>query len=51
MNKFLENLKREAEENPIVALGVAAALVGAVTQLMNSSSWRKEVLRRNRMTR
>lgn len=58
MNRFLENLKREAEENPVIALGVAAGLVTAISQLVNASankrnsaSWRKEVNRRDRKTR
>lgn len=46
MNDFLENLKREAEENPVVALGVAAALLTAVNKFMDSRTWRKEVNRR-----
>jgi hypothetical protein len=57
MNRFLENLKREAEENPVIALGVAAGLVTAISQLVNASankrnstSWRKEVNRRTRKT-
>jgi hypothetical protein len=50
MNEFLENLKRQAEANPIVALGVAAGVVSAITHLMNASSWKREVARRERMT-
>lgn len=46
MNEFLENLKRQASENPIVAMGVAAGLIGAISQFVNSASWRKEVNRR-----
>jgi len=53
MNKFLANLKREAEENPIVALGVTAALITAVSKLIDSSvdaknakAWQMEVARR-----
>ena len=53
MNRFLENLKREAEENPVIALGVAAGVITAISQFVNASankknsaSWRKEVDRR-----
>lgn len=48
MDKFLENLKRQAEENPMVAMGVAAAIITAVTKFMDSSSWRAEVKRREK---
>lgn len=37
MNEFLENLKREASANPIVALGAAAALIGATAKLLESA--------------
>lgn len=53
MNEFLENLKREAEKNPIAALGVAAGLLAAVGKLMNANTeakkardWKREVRRR-----
>jgi len=53
MNRFLENLQRQAEENPVLAMGVAAGLITAISQLLNASankknsvSWRKEVDRR-----
>jgi len=53
MNRFLENLRRQAEENPILALGVGAAAVTAVSKLIhvgterkNSTTWAKEVDRR-----
>jgi hypothetical protein len=36
MNEFLENLKRDASANPIVALGVATALIGASAKLLES---------------
>lgn len=56
MNKFLTNLRRQAEENPVIAIGVGAAAVTAVTKLVhvtaesrNSKTWAKEVDRR-RMT-
>lgn len=53
MDKFLENLKTQAEENPVVALGVAAGLITAISHLINSAgnaknsrAWAKEVARR-----
>jgi hypothetical protein len=53
MNEFLENLKRQAAENPVLALGVAAALLTAVSKVSNShvnarnaKAWEKEVERR-----
>lgn len=53
MNEFLENLKREAADNPVVALGVAAGLITAISQLLNASvkksnarDWKREVRRR-----
>lgn len=53
MKKYIDNLKRQAEENPLLAAGVAIAAVTAVTKLMqanternNSKSWAKEVDRR-----
>lgn len=53
MNEFLENLKREAAANPIVALGVAAGLITAIGKLMNANTdarkardWKREVRRR-----
>jgi hypothetical protein len=53
MNEFLENLKRQASENPVFALGVAAGLIGAISKLIdstgnarNSKAWDREVARR-----
>jgi hypothetical protein len=53
MNDFLENLKREAADNPIAALGVAAGLLAAIGKLVNASTdakkandWKREVRRR-----
>jgi hypothetical protein len=37
MNEFLENLKREASANPIVALGVASAFIGASAKLIEAA--------------
>ena len=36
MDKFLNNLKREAEENPILALGVGAALITALSKFVDA---------------
>ncbi|MFL5661341.1 MAG: hypothetical protein ACJ8BW_08305 [Ktedonobacteraceae bacterium] len=47
MEKFLENLKHQAEENPILALAVAAGLLTATSKLVNSAAWAKEVKRRD----
>lgn len=53
MDKFIDNLKTQAEENPVLALGVAAALITAVSKLIdsgatakNSRAWQQEVARR-----
>lgn len=50
---FFKNLMHQAEENPILAMGAAAALFTAVTKLIgvgvdarNSRSWAQEVARR-----
>jgi hypothetical protein len=47
-NRFFDNLKREAEENPMAAMGIAAALIAATTKFMDSQSWRAEVKRREK---
>lgn len=51
--RFIDNLARQAEENPVVAMGVAAGLVTALTQLMNANTnrrkartWDRETMRR-----
>lgn len=46
MDKFINNLKEQAEENPMLALGVAAALIGAASKLINSMAWKQEAARR-----
>jgi hypothetical protein len=53
VEKFLKNLQRQAEENPILALGVAAGLIGSISKLVDSTgnlknahSWKQEVKRR-----
>lgn len=40
MNRFVENLKKQAQENPIVAVGVAAALLTATSKLMEANTQR-----------
>lgn len=54
MEKFLENLKHQAEENPVLAMGVAAGLLTAISKLLdantnarNSKSWDRETKRRS----
>lgn len=53
MDKFFENLKHQAEENPVIALAAGAALITSVSRLIsassnsrNSKAWAKEVDRR-----
>lgn len=40
MKKYYENLKRQAEENPIAALVVAAAVLTAASKLMDANTAR-----------
>lgn len=47
-DRFLSNLARQAEENPVFALGAAAALLGSVSKLVNSIAWKQETRRRIR---
>lgn len=58
MQKFIDNLKRQAEDNPMLAVGVGAAFVQATTKLLsasaqhrNSKAWKKEVDRRTKSSR
>ena len=53
MNPFLENLKRQAQENPMIAIAAGATVVtaaaqflGKVVDIRNSNAWAKEVARR-----
>lgn len=53
MHPFLKNLKTQAEENPMFALGLGTAIMTAVTaaantlvNAKNSRAWSKEVARR-----
>jgi hypothetical protein len=37
MNEFLENLKSEAEANPLMALGIAVGLITATGKLIEAA--------------
>jgi hypothetical protein len=50
-DRFVENLTHQVEENPVLALGVAAALFGSLSKLINSAAWKKEVNRRAKKDR
>jgi hypothetical protein len=41
MNEFLENLKREAVANPVLALGVTAALLTAAGKFIEAAGHAK----------
>lgn len=58
MEKFLENLKAQAEENPVMALAVAAGCMTAASKLINaygqskgSRAYAKDVERRIRASK
>jgi hypothetical protein len=40
MNRFLENLKAQAEANPLVAVGIAATLLHGAAKLMEANTQR-----------
>lgn len=53
MDKFINNLKTQAEDNPVLAMGVAAGLITAISKLVdagtnarNARAWKQEVARR-----
>jgi hypothetical protein len=55
MNEFLNNLKTQAEQNPMVAIVAGAGLLSAAGKFLNAASnrnnartWKKEVDRRVR---
>lgn len=55
MDEFIANLKRQANENPSMALAAGATLLAALAKLVgvsidakNSHAWSKEVDRRRR---
>jgi hypothetical protein len=37
MHRFLENLRRQAEENPIMTLGIGAAVLTAVGKFIDAA--------------
>lgn len=41
MNQFLENLKREAEANPTIALAVVAGLLTAASKFIDAAGHHK----------
>lgn len=52
------NLKRQVEEQPLIAAGIAAGLLSGVAKLMNantsrknSNTWKREVNRRERSSK
>jgi hypothetical protein len=52
------NLKRQAEEQPLIALGLATAALSAVTKVAktaieakNARTWSKEVKRRSKKSK
>jgi hypothetical protein len=56
MKRFIDNLKRQAEENPVLTMFAAAAVITATTKLMQANTDRakaqthaKEVDRRTMM--
>lgn len=58
MNKFMNNLKRQAEENPMLAIAVTVTDITVMTKLMdantahkNSKAWAMEVQRRAMKTK
>lgn len=40
MNRFIENLKKQAQDNPIVAIAVGAALLTATSKLIDANTQR-----------
>lgn len=53
MDEFINNLKHQAETNPVLALGVAAGLITSISKLVdagtnarNARAWKLEVARR-----
>lgn len=57
MEQFVNNLKRQANENPLAAIVIGIAVVttaqrfmGGIVSMHNSHVWAKEVARRTAMT-
>lgn len=46
MDEFIANLKRQIQENPLMALAAAGAIMTGVSKIFYASSWRMEVARR-----
>jgi hypothetical protein len=58
MKQYLEQLKQQAETNPLGAAAVGAAVIIAITKLMNATTdakrektWAREVERRRMNTK
>lgn len=50
-DRFIQNLIRQTEDNPVLTLGAAAALLASTSKLVNAVAWKKEVNRRARKDR
>lgn len=46
MDEFIANLKRQIQDNPLLALAAAGAILTGASKILNASSWRMEVARR-----
>jgi hypothetical protein len=58
MKKYIDNLKYQAQQNPLVAAGIGASLILAISKLLqantnrkNANTWASEVERRRMMSR
>jgi hypothetical protein len=58
MDKFLERLQEQAQENPLVAIGIGVAALTAVSKFIDAAgsaygqrTWSKEVARRSKKLR
>jgi hypothetical protein len=58
MERFLRRLQSQAEENPMIALALAAAVLTASSKFINAAgaaygqrTWSKEVARRTKSTK
>lgn len=47
-NRFMTNLQHQVEENPVLAIAAAGALLGGASKFINSLAWKQEVTRRVR---
>ena len=48
MKKFIDNLKRQAEENPLMAIVVGIAAVSAAAKLLDASTERSRAATHSR---